>query len=157
MGLIGYRVALRLAREAFQEKTCELIGAIRKSQRKWSVVNAVPDAVVSRVIPFFNFPFDYGQGEQKIWQNHPNFVKCSQNSHQAKECKYNYTKAQFESAKHLHQSTFETFKYLQQTMHWNCLPRWNCCKFAKVKSGPKCCHFFGLLDLFKKILMSLQK
>ncbi len=28
-----------------------------------------------------------------------------------------YTKAQFESPKHLPQSTFETFKCLQQTMH----------------------------------------
>ncbi len=27
-----------------------------------------------------------------------------------------YNKAQFESPKHLHQSTFETLKYLQQTM-----------------------------------------
>jgi hypothetical protein len=60
-----------------------------------------------------------------------------------------YNKAQFENPKHLHQTTFETFKYQQQTMYRNCLFRrkWN--KFASTKSSPKSHHFFGLHHVFK--------
>ncbi len=50
----------------------------------------------------------------------------------------------------LHQTTFETLKYLQQTMFWNYWFTLKCKKFADAKSGPKCLHFFGLLHLFKK-------
>jgi hypothetical protein len=46
----------------------------------------------------------------------PNFSKKSQKSCQVKKGQNIYNKAQFESPKHIHQTTFETLKYLQQTM-----------------------------------------
>ncbi len=41
-----------------------------------------------------------------------------------------YNKAQIESPKYLHQTTFETLKYLQQTIFWMCLFRPKCKRFA---------------------------
>jgi hypothetical protein len=38
-------------------------------------------------------------------------------------CQNIYIKAEFESPKHLHQTTFEALEYLQQTMCGNCLLR----------------------------------
>jgi len=46
----------------------------------------------------------------------PNFSKNSPKSCQVKKGQNIYNKAQFENPKHLHQTTFETLKYLQQTM-----------------------------------------
>jgi hypothetical protein len=46
----------------------------------------------------------------------PNFSKSSPSSLQAKKGQNIYNKAQFESPKHLHQTIFETLKYLWQTM-----------------------------------------
>jgi len=43
------------------------------------------------------------------------FFKSSLNSFQAKKCQKIYNKAQFESPKHLHQTTFDTLEYLQQS------------------------------------------
>jgi len=37
-------------------------------------------------------------------------------------------------------------------MFWNDLVQWKCNNFFKTKSSLKCCHFFGLLHLFKKSL-----
>ncbi len=42
--------------------------------------------------------------------------KSRPNSPQANKCINIHNKAQFGSPKHLHQATFETSKYLQQTM-----------------------------------------
>jgi hypothetical protein len=54
------------------------------------------------------------QGDQKIWKKiSPIFQKAAQTVSKPKKAKL---RAQFESPKHLHQSTFETLKYLQQTM-----------------------------------------
>jgi hypothetical protein len=50
--------------------------------------------------------------EKKIAQ----FFKSSLNGLQVKKGQNIYNKAQFEYPKHLHQTTFETLKYLQQTM-----------------------------------------
>jgi len=44
------------------------------------------------------------------------FTKFFKRIAQVKKGQNIYNKAQFESLKHLHQTTFETLKYLQQTM-----------------------------------------
>jgi hypothetical protein len=49
-------------------------------------------------------------------QKLPILSKSSPNSLRAKKGQNIYIKAQFESPKHLHQTTFETLKCLQQTM-----------------------------------------
>jgi hypothetical protein len=46
----------------------------------------------------------------------PNFLKIAQKVAESKRGQNIYSKAQFESPKHLQQSPFETLKYLQQTM-----------------------------------------
>ncbi len=50
---------------------------------------------------------------QKIGGKWPNFLKNSQNSCQGQKI---YIEPQYESPKHPHHTTFETLKYLQQTM-----------------------------------------
>jgi len=85
-------------------------------------------------------------------RNSPIFQKVAPKSLQGKKGQNIYNKAEFESPKHLHQTTFETLKYPKQTMFWNCLFGLKCNKFATAKSSPKCNHFFGLLYLFKKSL-----
>jgi hypothetical protein len=47
---------------------------------------------------------------------HQTFFKNSPKSCQVKKDQNIYNKAQFEIPKHLQQTTFETLKYLQQTM-----------------------------------------
>jgi hypothetical protein len=54
---------------------------------------------------------------RRLGKNLPNFSKNSPNSSQVQE---NYISAQFESPNHLPQTSFETLKYLQQTMRRNC-------------------------------------
>ncbi len=91
------------------------------------------------------FHFFSRQGDQKIWKK-PKFSKSSPDSIQEKKKSHNiYNKGQFESPKYEHQITFETLKYLQQTVFWKCLFRWKCNKFALSKSSLK-----WLLHLFKK-------
>jgi hypothetical protein len=46
----------------------------------------------------------------------PNFSKSSPKVSIAKKCQNIYNKAQIENIRYPHQTTFETFKYLQQTM-----------------------------------------
>jgi hypothetical protein len=46
-------------------------------------------------------------------KNHPIFQKVAQTVQKDQNI---YNKVQFESPKHVHQTTFETLKYLQQTM-----------------------------------------
>jgi hypothetical protein len=46
----------------------------------------------------------------------PNFSKNSPKVTKSKKAQNIYNKAQFENPKHLHQTTFKTLKYLQQTM-----------------------------------------
>ncbi len=67
------------------------------------------------------------QGDQMIWKKWPIFQKVAK---KAKKSHNIYLKAHFESSKHLHQTSIETLKYLQQTMVWNCQFRWNCDSFA---------------------------
>jgi hypothetical protein len=50
-----------------------------------------------------------------IEKNHPIIEKIAQTVSKQKKPPI-YIKAHFESPKHLHQFTFETLKYLQQTM-----------------------------------------
>ncbi len=91
-----------------------------------------------------------GPTNQNVWSNTirpiqcdqknekmPNFRKNSQKSPLAKNGKISTPKAQFESLKHLYQTTFENLKYLRQTLFWNYLCRWKGKKFAFVKSWPK--------------------
>ncbi len=47
---------------------------------------------------------------RRLGENHPNIGKSNPNSCQVKNCQNIYTKAQFESPKHLHQTTFEPLK-----------------------------------------------
>jgi hypothetical protein len=49
-------------------------------------------------------------------ENLPNISKSSPSGLQVKKGQNIYNRAQFENTKHLHQTTFETLKYLQQTM-----------------------------------------
>jgi hypothetical protein len=67
-----------------------------------------------------------------------------------------YLKVQnnFESPKHLHKTTFKTQKYLQKNLletayFGECLKN-----LSLQKSSPKCCNFFGLLNLFKRSQMT---
>jgi hypothetical protein len=53
---------------------------------------------------------------RRLEKNRPIFQKEAQNVSKSKRGQNGYNKAQFESPKHLHQTTFETLKYLQQTM-----------------------------------------
>jgi hypothetical protein len=81
------------------------------------------------------------------------FEKSSLNSCQAKKCQNSCIKALFETKKG-HRTTFETLKYLQQTMFWHCLLNVKMEENASVKSSPKCCRFCGLL---KKSFLGLSK
>ncbi len=75
-------------------------------------------------------PLDnWQEGDQKISKKNAIFLN-SPKSCQVKKGQNIYNKAQFESPKHLQKITFETLKYLQQTMLWNCLFRWKFNKFA---------------------------
>jgi hypothetical protein len=56
------------------------------------------------------------QGDQKIRKNCQIFQKIAQKVTKSKNGQNFNNKAQFESPKHLQQTTFETLKYLQQTM-----------------------------------------
>ncbi len=53
---------------------------------------------------------------QKVRKNFAQFFKNSPKSLQVKKGQNIYNKARFESPKHLHQTTFEILKLLQQTM-----------------------------------------
>ncbi len=65
----------------------------------------------------------------------PNFSKSSPNSLQSKKGQNVYNKAQFESPKHQHQTTFETIIYIK-TSH--VLKLWSKCnEFSEAKSSPK--------------------
>jgi hypothetical protein len=80
----------------------------------------------------------------------PNFSKNSPKICQVKKGQNIYTKAQFESPKHLHQSTFKTLKYLQQTMFRNCFLGKNVINLLKQKVVQKVAIIFGLLHPYKK-------
>jgi hypothetical protein len=59
----------------------------------------------------------YDQSDQKIKKNFcPIFQNVTQKVSKAQKAKNIYNKAQFESPKHPLQTTFETLKYLHQTM-----------------------------------------
>jgi hypothetical protein len=57
-----------------------------------------------------------GRVTRRFEKKLPNFSKSSSKSLQRKKGQNIYNKAQYESPKHLHQTTFEILKYLQQTM-----------------------------------------
>ncbi len=70
-------------------------------------------------------PVRENQGDQKIRQKiRQIFQKITQKVAESKKDQKIYNKDQFESPKHLQQTTFQTLKYLHQTMLWNCLFRW---------------------------------
>jgi hypothetical protein len=54
-------------------------------------------------------------------KNQQFFQRIAQKVAKSKKGQNIYNKAQFESPKHLHHTTFETLKYLLQTMFCNCL------------------------------------
>jgi hypothetical protein len=53
---------------------------------------------------------------RRLEKNSPNFSKNSPESCRVKKGQNIYKKAKLVSPKHLQQTTFETLKYLQQTM-----------------------------------------
>jgi hypothetical protein len=71
-----------------------------------TVIDAIPTSVSNNT----------ARVTRRLEKKLPNFSKNSPKSHQVKKGQNIYNKAQFESQKHLHQTTFETLKYLQQTM-----------------------------------------
>jgi hypothetical protein len=56
------------------------------------------------------------QDDHKITKKLPNITKSSPKSHQVKKGQNIFNKSQFESPRHLQQTTFETLKYLRQIM-----------------------------------------
>jgi hypothetical protein len=60
-----------------------------------------------------------------------------------------YNKAQFESPKHLHQTTFETLKYLQQTMFETAYLGKNVINLHKQKVAQKVAIILGYFILSK--------
>jgi hypothetical protein len=70
----------------------------------------------SKSSPIFQKFCPIFQKVAQFFKNLANFSKSSQKSVQVKNVLNIYIKAQFESPKHLHQTTFETLKYVQQTM-----------------------------------------
>ncbi len=80
------------------------------------------------------------QSDQKFC---PNLEKRSHNSRQANKWQNFLIKAQFESSKHLHQTAFESLKYLQQAMLRNC--KKIALEKSSLKCSPKCSHFLRLL------------
>jgi hypothetical protein len=60
--------------------------------------------------------FGRAQGDHKIRKKIAKFFKKAQKVAKSKKGQNIYNKAQFERPKHLHQTTFETLKYLQQTI-----------------------------------------
>ncbi len=74
-------------------------------------------------------------------KNHPIFEKSSQNSRFSKKCLNIYIKAQFESLKHVQQTTFEALKYLQNHV-LKLVISVNVKKIARAKSNPKCCLYY---------------
>jgi len=98
------------------------------------------------------------QGDQKLSkQICPIFQRVTQTVFWAKKSQNIYTKAKFESLKHLGETTFKMSKCVQQTMFWNCLFRWNFNKFAGAKSSPKMLPFLWTTSPFQKIIISFQK
>jgi len=110
-------------------------------QQHWLVPRLSPEWTKPRV-------------NRRLEKNCQIFQRITQKVGKSKKGQNIYNKAQFESPKHLHQTTFETLKYLHQTMFWNCLFREKCNKSALtksgLKSGLKSGHYFGLLNPFKK-------
>jgi hypothetical protein len=99
------------------------------------------------------------QGDKKILTRRfkkitSNFSKNSPNSLQDKKLQNLYNKAQFESPKHLHKTTFETLKYLQQSMFWTAYLGENVINLLKQKVAQNAITSLGY---FQKIIMSLQK
>jgi hypothetical protein len=75
------------------------------------------------------------------WEKWPNFwKKVAKTVTIAKKCQNIFTKAQFEGPRYLQQTTFETLKYQQQTMFWNCLFRWKSKNKSFAKRSQKCHH-----------------
>jgi hypothetical protein len=118
---------------------------IRDNTLKWGVNYG--RKTFCNTCPWSGCQFSKGRVTRRLEKS---LIKKTANNLQAKNI---YTKAQFESPKHLQQKPFwKTLKYNVQSVLWNCLFRSKCYKFALAKSSPKCCHFFGLFYLFKKSL-----
>jgi hypothetical protein len=81
----------------------------------------------------------------------PNFSKSTQNCLQTKPCQNIYIKAEFESPKHLHQTTFETLN-----IHNKLYLGENTINLFKQKVAQNVTISLGYF-IFKKIIMSLQR
>jgi hypothetical protein len=87
-------------------------------------------------------------------KNHPTLRNSSQNSCPAKIFQNINTEAQFESPKHLHETTLETLKYPKQITLSNCLPQGKCKKYV-FKKLLKISPFLAIF--YKKIAPSIKK
>ncbi len=70
------------------------------------------------------------QSDQMIRKKSPNFSKNSPKSCQVKKGPNIYNKVPIENPKHLHQTTYKTLKYVQQTMFETAYLGKNVNKFA---------------------------
>jgi hypothetical protein len=86
---------------------------------------ALPGEDKKNLLTVFNYELLYRRHKcilllnrvtKDLKKNSPNFSKSNPKSLQGKKGQNIYNKAQFESPKHLLQTTFETLKYQQQTM-----------------------------------------
>ena len=83
---------------------------------QWKTIQRKCNLRQSFVIDDYNFTFFLDRVTRRF-EKKPKFSKSSPNSIQEKKKSHNiYNKAQFESPKYVHQITFETLKYLKQTM-----------------------------------------
>ncbi len=86
---------------------------------------------------------------RRLEKNSPKFSKKSPKSCQVKNGPNIHIKAQFESPKHLHQTTFETLKYLQQTMFATAYLSKNVINLLKQKVAQKVATILGYFILSK--------
>jgi hypothetical protein len=81
--------------------------------------------------------------------------KSAQTVSSAKKCQNINNKAQFESLKHFHQTTFETLKYLQQCFGTSYLSK-NVIDMFHLKLAQNVAIIWATSS-FQKVMMSLQK
>jgi hypothetical protein len=84
------------------------------------------------------------QGDQKIRKNGQIFQKIVQKAAKSKKAKNICNKAQFESPKHLQQTTFETLKVARLAKNH---PIWSPCSKAKISKNkvlPQWVHVTGV-------------
>jgi hypothetical protein len=91
---------------------------------------------------------------RRLAKNCQIFERIAQKVANSKQGQTIYNKAQFESPKHLHQTTFETLKYLHQACFETTYLGKNVINLLKQKVAKKS-PLFSATSSFQKIIMSL--